>query len=672
MRSTGKLILVLFLLASLFAAPRIASADSQTFNTLFFWPATGKNTYLMLQDTTTLHQLQFDVGSYFSYGYRPLDLRIGTGNVQSVVKHTMVMDFVAAMGAMEWMQFGLDVPVVLVNWQRSPTAPAGTSFSNFFDLSDIRFEMKARVLDACKKHVGLAFVPFITFPTGKDSHYVGDPGITGGMKIALDWRIIRNLGLGFNVGYQGGRKVRIANLDWQHRLLLGLGMFGSFRNGLDVFGEINTIAAFNKLFHDRDMNPTELMVGVRYDVGKSGVSIKGGAGTCLVCGVKGSRVRAVVGATWRYNPPKMQKLDADVGPLCQLTYAGLTKSELYRLKATCPDPAQWQAGVHDDACPKYYEMQDLADLILRCPARPEDWRKGVHDEACPKVFELKDNYSPEDVRNIVALAVAKMSLICPENTADWNPQIHDQACPKYYDLEESRELAKACPPPDAWREGVDDARCPKYYTLHEAYGDVDWGEVGRLRQMDLDRYGAAISGGQIRTIKPIYFDFALATIKPEFYSTIDGVVGVINSQRWIGVVRVAGNTDSVGSYEANQKLSMRRAQAVIDYMREHGVRPDVQLIPVAYADTRPAASNDTEQGRALNRRVIFTVSGRQGPGYVPPPRAAAPAPAPQPVSAPPPAPAPQPVAAPPPPAPAPAPAPAEEFAPDALPSRWGD
>jgi outer membrane protein OmpA-like peptidoglycan-associated protein len=602
------------------------------------------------------------------------------------------MDFVAAMGATEWLQFGFDVPLVLVNWQRPPLAPAGTGFSNFFDLSDIRLEAKARVIDSCKKHIGLAFVPFITFPTGKDSHYVGDPGFTGGLKIALDGRITNYLGLSFNVGYQGGKKVRIANLDWQHRLLLGLGVFGTFKNGLDVFGEINTIAAFNKLFHDRDMNPTELMVGASYDVGQSGVTIKGGAGTCLVCGVKGSRVRAVVGATWRYNPPKMQQLDAQAGPLCTFKYAGLTKSELYKLKATCPDPSQWKQGVHDDRCPKFYEMQDLADLILRCPAKAEDWRKGMHDDACPKVFDLQDNYSPDDVRNIVALAVAKASLICPENTADWNPQIHDQACPKYYDLEESRELAKKCPPPDKWRQGVDDARCPKYYTLQEAYGDVDWGEVGRLRQIDLDRYGAAIAGGQIRTLRPIYFDFGQANIKPEFNSTIDGVIGVINSQRWIGTVRVAGNTDNVGSFEANKRLSLRRAQAVIDYMRSHGVRPDVQLVPVAYADSRPAATNETEQGRALNRRVIFTVSGRSGPSYVPPPtQAAMPPPAPAPVAAPPPppppapmpapapAPAPKPAAAPPPapapqpaPAPAPAPAPEEDFKPDTLPSRWGD
>ena len=677
MRSISKFICALAVVVSLLSVPSVVRADSQTFNVLFFTPATGRNTYLMLQDTRTLHQLQFDVGTYFSYGYHPLDLRVGT-LTSSITKDTLVMDFVAAMGATDWLQFGLDVPVVLVNRFISPTAAAGTGYSNFVNMSDIRFEGKARVLDSCTSHIGLAFAPFVTFPTGSDSHYVGDPGLTGGIKILLDGRIKRYLGLTFNIGYQGGRKVQISNLDWQHRMLIGAGIFGSFRNGLDVFGEINAIAAFNKLFHDRDMNPTEFMAGVRYDIKNTGVTIHGGAGTCLVCGVKGARARAVVGVKYRYNPPKMQRMDAQAGALCSLKFSGLTKSQLYALKQNCPpDPEQWKAGVHDDACPKYYELKELANLILRCPTKPEDWRKGVHDDACDKVFTLQDNYAPDDIRNIVALAVAEMSLICPSNAQNWNPQIHDQACPKYYDLEESRELAKKCPPPDQWKQGVDDARCPKYYTLHEAYGDVDWSEVQRLKNIDLARYGAAVQGGEIQTLRPVYFDFGKSDIKPEFYSILDGVVGVINKTPWVGVVRVAGNTDNVGSPGANEALSLKRAQRVIDYMRAHGVRSDVQFLTVAYGDTRPAASNDTEDGRALNRRVIFTVSGQQTPRYQIPTRAAAP----QPAFSPPPAPrpAPQPAAAPAPaprPAPAPAPTPTpsveKDIETDSVPSRWED
>jgi outer membrane protein OmpA-like peptidoglycan-associated protein len=655
MKNLFKLVAFVSIIASCIILPRGVRADSQTFNALFFWPATGRNTYLMLQDTSTLHQLQFNAGAFFSYGYHPLDIRQGTTRVRGVIDHTLVTDVVLGIGATEWLQFGLDVPLVLVNWFESPTAAAGTAFANHFNLSDIRFEAKARVLDACTSHIGLAFAPFVTFPTGKDANYVGDPGFTGGLKVLLDGRINRYVGLTFNIGYQGGKKVVISNLDWQHRLLIGAGVFGTPIKGLDITGEINTIAAFNKLFHDRDMNPTELMVGARYDIKNTGVTLQGGAGTCLVCGVKGARIRAVLGMKYRYNPPKMQRLDAQEGALCSLSFSGISKAELYRLKQECPsDPADWQAGVHDDACPKYYELRELAGLILRCPSRPEDWRKGVHDEACPKVFYLTENYAPEDVRNIVALAVSEMSLICPSNPENWNPQIHDQACPKYYDFEEARELEKKCPPADRWQQGVDDSRCPKYYTLLDAYGDVDWNEVKRLRAIDLARYGSAVRGGEIQTLKPVYFEFSKSDIRPSDYETLMGVIKVINETPWVGVVRIAGNTDNIGSFAANEKLSLRRAQNVINFMRAHGVRSDVTLVPIAYGDSRPVAPNDTEQGRSLNRRVIFTVSTYQVPKYTPPQRAAAPAATPveggeSPADG----------------------AASEEFVPEVLPRRWG-
>ncbi|MFH1829734.1 MAG: OmpA family protein [Pseudomonadota bacterium] len=619
MKIFSRLALALFLFAYLIAIPAPVLADSQTFNVLFFNPATGRNTYLMLHGTRTLHQLQFDVGNYFSYGFHPLDIRQGNTRLRGVIDHTLVSDFVAAIGATEWLQFGVDVPFVLVNQFRSPTAAAGTPIRNHFDLSDIRFEGKARVLDACVSHVGLAFVPFMTFPTGNDSHYMGDPGFTGGVKIALDGRVMRQLGLTLNVGYQIGRKVVISNLDWQHRLLIGGGIEGNFpQHGLDVFGEINAIAAFNKLFHDRDMNPTEFMAGARWDIKNTGVTLHGGAGTCLVCGVKGARIRGILGVKYRYNPPKMQRLDAQAGSLCALKFSGLTKAQLYELKRTCPpDPADWQQGVHDDACPKYYELRELAGLILRCPTKPEDWQKGIHDEACPKVFYLSDNYNPSDVRNIVAMAVAEMSMVCPANPENWNPQIHDQACPKYYDLEESRILAKKCPSPEKYQAGVDDPKCPKYYTLHDAYGDINWSEVQKLRQIDLDRYGTAIRGGEIQTLRPVYFDFGKSDIRTDAQETLMQVIGVINQTPWVSVVRIGGNTDNVGNPQANQSLSLKRAQNVIDFMRMHGVRSDVQLLPVAYGQYRPVASNDTEEGRALNRRVIFTVSTYKVPKYAP-------------------------------------------------------
>lgn len=71
-------------------------------------------------------------------------------------------------------------------------------------------------------------------------------------------------------------------------------------------------------------------------------------------------------------------------------------------------------------------------------------------------------------------------------------------------------------------------------------------------------------------------------------------------------IEVAGHTDNVGEDEANYMLSQRRAQSVVDYLARAGV--DVQrLHPVGYGSTRPVVPNDTDEGRARNRRIDFVV-----------------------------------------------------------------
>jgi OOP family OmpA-OmpF porin len=68
------------------------------------------------------------------------------------------------------------------------------------------------------------------------------------------------------------------------------------------------------------------------------------------------------------------------------------------------------------------------------------------------------------------------------------------------------------------------------------------------------------------------------------------------------VVEVQGHTDSAASAEYNQRLSEVRASAVRDYFIKQGIAPE-RIRTQGFGETRPAASNDTAEGRALNRRV---------------------------------------------------------------------
>ncbi len=110
---------------------------------------------------------------------------------------------------------------------------------------------------------------------------------------------------------------------------------------------------------------------------------------------------------------------------------------------------------------------------------------------------------------------------------------------------------------------------------------------------------------QIITLAPIYFDFDRDTIKQVSHPVLDQVAAVMQ-QRPTAVVRVEGHTDSFGSDDYNQKLSERRAQAVVRYL----VGKDIdgsRLEAQGFGESRPIETNETAEGRAKNRRTEFHI-----------------------------------------------------------------
>ncbi len=94
-------------------------------------------------------------------------------------------------------------------------------------------------------------------------------------------------------------------------------------------------------------------------------------------------------------------------------------------------------------------------------------------------------------------------------------------------------------------------------------------------------------------------------INPGFYSTMDTISGIVNKYGKTQL-NVAGHTDSTGSAQHNQALSERRAGAVQQYMERDGVLPQ-RIYAAGYGKNQPIASNDTDAGRRLNRRVDITI-----------------------------------------------------------------
>ena len=137
------------------------------------------------------------------------------------------------------------------------------------------------------------------------------------------------------------------------------------------------------------------------------------------------------------------------------------------------------------------------------------------------------------------------------------------------------------------------------------YMDV---QEAKLRQR-LSGTGVTVTrvGDNITLNMPSSITFALnsADLNAQFFGALDGVAMVLKEYNKT-VIEVAGHTDSSGSDQHNLQLSQRRAQSVANYLVSQGVKNE-RLLTVGGGEGHPVASNDSEQGRASNRRVELTI-----------------------------------------------------------------
>ena len=104
-----------------------------------------------------------------------------------------------------------------------------------------------------------------------------------------------------------------------------------------------------------------------------------------------------------------------------------------------------------------------------------------------------------------------------------------------------------------------------------------------------------------------FFDFDKAVLKPEGKAKLDDLVGKIQGIT-LEVIIAVGHTDSVGTDTYNQKLSVRRAEAVKAYLVSKGIEKN-RVYTEGKGEKQPVADNKTAEGRAKNRRVEIEVVG---------------------------------------------------------------
>lgn len=180
-------------------------------------------------------------------------------------------------------------------------------------------------------------------------------------------------------------------------------------------------------------------------------------------------------------------------------------------------------------------------------------------------------------------------------------------------------------PPDRDHDGVadDDDECPDEIGPESSFGcpDRDTDRVPDYRDECPDEAGPKradarrsdgcparvfISAKEIVITDKIFFQTGKSRIKRASFDLLDELVAIFDKHGEIKKVEIAGHTDSQGKDSDNMALSEGRAQAVMTYFTDKGIDP-ARLIAKGYGETEPVADNETEDGRAANRRVEFRI-----------------------------------------------------------------
>jgi outer membrane protein OmpA-like peptidoglycan-associated protein len=142
------------------------------------------------------------------------------------------------------------------------------------------------------------------------------------------------------------------------------------------------------------------------------------------------------------------------------------------------------------------------------------------------------------------------------------------------------------------------------YLFGSTLQEVD--KLGRIHKSTADIALSRSLDGRVRLL--VFFDFDKATLQSASNPELDRAVALMKANANMQV-EIAGFTDAQGTNSYNKDLSQRRANAVRDYLIGKGVDAS-RLSAVGYGEINAVASNDTEEGRAENRRVEFVVVKR--------------------------------------------------------------
>jgi outer membrane protein OmpA-like peptidoglycan-associated protein len=208
------------------------------------------------------------------------------------------------------------------------------------------------------------------------------------------------------------------------------------------------------------------------------------------------------------------------------------------------------------------------DSIDLCPTIKEDGKPPNPSDGCPADADRDNDGIPDNVDQ------------CPDTPED----------------KDGIEDEDGCPEEDADSDGIPDGedKCPTKAGKRNPKPELNGCPMTNVTEE-----------GTVELLQPIEFEFAKAVIKQVSFPILDEVVDLMKARPSVRI-GVYGHTDNQGADDLNKRLSRERALACKNYLVNHGISAK-RLESQGFGPSQPVADNNTEGGRAKNRRVEFKI-----------------------------------------------------------------
>ena len=516
---------------------------------LFLPPAGAASTFTIARPEVPRH-LTVVLGLDGSFARAPLRRQSGDEDedgepdvTQNVVPWLAQAELLAAVGLFEVLEVGIALPLVF--------ASAATDASLMTDTLVHEtagglgdLRLEAK-LPLVRGDFALSVRSVFTVPTSTgDDNFLG-AGYWSTTPSLVTAVDVGDLRLAAELGYRFRKRTALGELEQDDEMQLAGGLNYALSPSFSLIGEVQLRAGTGGRNMASNQQPAEADVGVRW-APSPGITIDLGVGQGLHTGYGAPSPRGFF----------ILRFATEREP-CE---AGPEDFDGYMDGDFCGDPDNDGDG-----------LPDAAD---ECPNDAEDVDQFFDEDGCPDI----------------------------DNDADGVLDAQDQ-CPLESEDIDGYNDTDGCPDRDNDEDGLADGldQCPMEPEDRDEFQDEDGCPEPGPQQATV-----TVTDTRILISERIYFDFDTDTIRSVSMPLLDQVAAVINDIPAQKRVRIEGYTDDEGVDQYNLDLSYRRARAVVEYLAGRGV-PRRRLEFVGYGEANPVAPNDSPEGRALNRRVEFTI-----------------------------------------------------------------